>query len=139
MRQRCRHAAVVGALVGGGAAVGAVDEEGYTALHAAADYGHAAVVEALVGAGAGVDPIWEAHTPLSWAAICGNAEVAAALLGEGADATRPTEQGKTAAEWARERGHAAVAQLIEAHLAALKAATQKKAPPKKALGQAAAQ
>jgi ankyrin repeat protein len=112
------HAAVVGALVGGGATVGAVSKSGWTALHFAAQIGHAAVVEALAGAGAGVDAAAkDGHTPLSLAAVHGQTEAAAALLGAGADATRPTDKGKTAAEWAREKGHPAVARLIEDHLA----------------------
>jgi hypothetical protein len=57
--------------------------------------------------------------------------------GAGADASRPTREGKTAAEWARERGHPAVAKLIEDHLAAPKAAAQKKAAPKKPASAAA--
>eukprot|EP01047_Picozoa_sp_COSAG01_P077903 COSAG01_NODE_14200_length_1484_cov_1.036101_2_plen_464_part_01 len=116
------HAAVVGALVGGGATVGAVGNYGQTALHLAARYGHAAVVKHLVGASAGVDAVTKiGDTPLSLAAREGKTEAAAALLGAGADATRPTAArrgpGKTAAEWAREWGHPAVAELIEAHLA----------------------
>eukprot|EP01047_Picozoa_sp_COSAG01_P008576 COSAG01_NODE_339_length_18653_cov_21.648378_14_plen_1072_part_00 len=113
------HAAVVGALVGGSAAVGAVDMFGHTALHLAAQHGHAAVVGALAGAGAGVDAATKdgVTTPLSLAASNGHTEAAAALLGAGADATRPTDQGKTAAEWAREAGYPAVAMLIEDHLA----------------------
>jgi hypothetical protein len=112
------HVAVVGALVGGGAAVGAVDGRGWTALHLAAEYGHAALVEALAGAGASVDAVTKSgDTPLSLAAYYGKTEAAAALLGAGADATRPTRQGKTAAEWAPlYRGAALAAQLIEGHL-----------------------
>jgi hypothetical protein len=117
------HAAVVGVLVGGGAAVGSVTGGGETALHEAAYKGHAAVVEALAGAGAGVNAATnDGFTPLSVAACHGKTEAAAALLGAGADATRPTFAGKTAAEWARQQGHAAVAQLIEVAAAAAEAA-----------------
>eukprot|EP01047_Picozoa_sp_COSAG01_P047860 COSAG01_NODE_4611_length_4879_cov_9.632845_2_plen_562_part_00 len=127
------HAAVVGALVGGGAAVGAVDERGVTALHTAAAYGQAAMVGPLVGAGAGVDAATKiGHTPLSFAAKLGQTEVVAALLGAGADATRPTDEGKTAAEWARKEGHPAVAELIEAHLAQSPPAAEKAAAAKEA-------
>eukprot|EP01047_Picozoa_sp_COSAG01_P014179 COSAG01_NODE_686_length_14245_cov_95.096140_1_plen_622_part_10 len=119
------HVAVVGALVGGGAAVGAVGRNGRTALHLAAWNGHAAVVEALAGAGAGVDAADEnGDTPLSLAAYRGRTEAAAALLGAGADKTRPTDKGKTAAEWAREKGHPAVGQLIEDYLAQSAAALE---------------
>eukprot|EP01047_Picozoa_sp_COSAG01_P081466 COSAG01_NODE_16253_length_1254_cov_9.091775_1_plen_230_part_10 len=122
------HVAVVGALVGGGAAVGAEAYFGNTALHYAAYNGHAAVVGALAGAGAGVDAAKnDGDTPLSLAFKHGKTEAAAALLGAGADATRPTAEGKTAAEWARQQGHPAVAQLIEDHLAAPKAAVAKPA------------
>eukprot|EP01047_Picozoa_sp_COSAG01_P038524 COSAG01_NODE_3131_length_6533_cov_6.407212_1_plen_272_part_10 len=134
------HAALVGALVGSGAAVGAVEGYGRTALHWAAWNGHAAVVEALAGAGASVEAVdKDGNTPLSLAAYFGQTEAAAALLDAGADATRPTDQGKTAAEWARERGHPAVVELIEAHLAAPKAAAQKKAKKKAAQMKAPAQ
>lgn len=66
---------------------------------------------------AGADP--NLATPDDWsplmsAAAAGNLLGVELLLTRGADATRRNKNGKTAADWARERGYPAIAEVLEA-------------------------
>lgn len=85
-----------------------------TALHSAvADGGHREIALALIAAGA--DPnAKQRHgwTPLHGAAHSGDRAVVAALLAAGADRRLTNDEGRRAADIARERGHAEVADLL---------------------------
>ena len=52
-------------------------------------------------------------TPLNIACFRGHADVVKLMLEHGADPTARDGQGRTPAEYARERGHAAVAEQLE--------------------------
>jgi ankyrin repeat protein len=89
-----------------------------TALHSAVATDAAPVdleiVRMLLDAGAPVNvPHLGGGTPLHSAAFTGDAEVVRTLLDRGADPTLRTDDGKTAIDIARERGHAAVAEMLE--------------------------
>jgi hypothetical protein len=80
-------------------------------LHAALALGkNAETIRLLVAAGA---PVNEAQaggfTPIFSAAIANRRDLAEMLLAAGADPHRKDDQGKTAADFARERGHAEMA------------------------------
>lgn len=85
-----------------------------TALHSAvADGGHPEIALALIGAGA--DPnAKQRHgwTPLHGAAHSGDRAVVEALLAAGADRTITNDEGRTAADIARDAGHADLAALL---------------------------
>ena len=53
------------------------------------------------------------YRPLHQAAVAGREDLVRMLLDAGADKTARCDRGKTPAEYARERGHAAVAELLE--------------------------
>ena len=79
-----------------------------TALHVAARQGHLAVVKFLVGAGADLEATNEyGWTALLFAARAGHLDVVEFLVGAGADVDA-TSLGKTARDWAAERGHRAI-------------------------------
>lgn len=89
-----------------------------TALHSAVATDAApvdmSIVRMLLEAGAPVNvPHLGGGTPLHTAAFTGDAEVVRLLLDRGADPSLRTDDGKTAVEIARERGHAAVATMLE--------------------------
>jgi ankyrin repeat protein len=104
-------------LLDAGADVRTTDSTGATALHHAAAGGAVGIVRALVAAGAPVDAV-DVHgsTPLHRAAAAGAADVAALLLDAGADRGcrvvtdhQRVRAGTTAADIAREHGHADLA------------------------------
>ena len=69
----------------------------------------------LLEAGAPVDvPHLGGGTPLHTAAFVGDPEVLRMLLDRGADPRLTTDDGKTAIDIARERGHAEAAALLSA-------------------------
>lgn len=114
-----RHADVVRLLIARGADVAAPARSrlAVTALHSAVATDAAPVdmdiVRALLDAGAPVNvPHLGGGTPLHTAAFTGNAEVARLLLERGGDASLRTDDGKTAADIARERGHADLAREL---------------------------
>lgn len=78
-------------------------------LHSACAGGHLGIVKRLLERGVTVDARQAGDfTPLMGAAAGGHAEIVAALLAAGADRSL-TADGKTAADVARERGHAELA------------------------------
>jgi uncharacterized protein len=85
-----------------------------TALHAALAGPDPSIARLLVVAGADVNARQQGGvTPLHETAHSGNLELTRFLLDHAADPSACTDQGQTPAEVARERGHAAVADLLD--------------------------
>jgi ankyrin repeat protein len=83
-------------------------------LHSAVASGNVALVELLLRYGAKADPEeFLGATPLHSAAAGGNRKMVQKLLAAGADRNRKTNDGKTAADLARQHGHAELAEEIE--------------------------
>ncbi|XP_046983201.1 BTB/POZ domain and ankyrin repeat-containing protein COCH-like [Schistocerca americana] len=103
----------VRALLAAGADVGAMDEDGWTALHWAALRGDAAVVRLLLSAAS--DPNARnllGRTPLHWAARNGHAEVAAALLQAGADRGAVDADGEIPLDIARDKNQQQLVEML---------------------------
>ena len=74
----------------------------------------AEITRLLIERGADVHAAQTAgYRPLHQAAVAGREDLVRMLLDAGADKTARCDRGKTPAEYARERGHAAVAELLE--------------------------
>jgi hypothetical protein len=74
----------------------------------------AEVARLLIERGADVNAVQTAgYRPLHQAAVAGREDLVRLLLDAGADKKARCDRGKTPAEYARERGHAAVAALLE--------------------------
>jgi ankyrin repeat protein len=110
--------AAVSVLLDAGAPVEAVSRnpQQNQPLHAARALGkNPDVVELLLGHGAPVNAIQAGgFTPLFSAAIANRRDLAELLLDHGADSSHKSDQGKTAADFARERGHAELAAWLDA-------------------------
>ena len=109
----------IGQALTDGAKVDSLDvrrsQNGRKALNWAAWHNHAPAVRFLVAHGAPVNGVNRTgFTALHHAAENGSAEAAAALLEVGADPAWPNGAGQSPAEVARERGHPAIAERIEA-------------------------
>lgn len=103
-----RHPDAVRLLLGRGAPVDAVagNPTMVQPLHSAAAGGDAECVRLLVGAGADVDARQQGgFVPLHAAAQNGDEAAVEVLLAAGADPSIATEDGRTAADFAREGGH----------------------------------
>lgn len=112
------HAApeIVALLVERGAELDARDVNGSTPLHHAAGLGDVVSARLLIEHGADLDAVnGPGFTALHWAAGNGRYSMVALLLARGADSNTRAADGELAAARARARGHAAVADLIEAH------------------------
>ncbi len=115
------------AAFGGAEAVGLLLEHGASAqavsrnpqknqpLHAALALGQdTAAIRLLLDAGADANARQAGgFTPLHSAAAAGKGEAVALLLERGADPGQADDQGKQAADYARERGHVAVAEMLD--------------------------
>lgn len=98
-RQRLYYVDVL--LAKPGIAVGAKDENGFTALHWAAWSGLSEVAERYLDRGLDVDePESHGYTPLMLAAMRGNASTVEALLRRGANVSLKNDRGETAGELA---------------------------------------
>jgi ankyrin repeat protein len=72
------------------------------------------VTRLLIERGADVNAMQTAgYRPLHQAAVAGREDLVRMLLSAGAEQTARCDRGKTPAEYARERGHTAVAELLE--------------------------
>lgn len=92
-----------------------VNRLGWTPLHYAASRGQTDTARMLIQRGAMVHaPAPDGTTPLMMAAYSGNRETVQLLLDSGADATAININKHTAADWARERRHTALADELEA-------------------------
>ena len=106
--------AVVKQLLKAGAMVNLSDKGGYTALMQAAGNNHPEIVDALLGAGADPDRVEETHgwSALIWAAKQGYDAPVELLLRHGANPHIRDDRQMTAADWAREQGHASTLELL---------------------------
>ena len=92
-------------------------------LHAAVAAGNAEAVTLLLERGADPNARQQlGYTPLMGGAAAGRDEIVRALLDAGSDPALANDEGKTAAAIARERGHAAIAALLDAAAASRAAA-----------------
>jgi len=98
-----------------GVGVSAVNGNGRTALHAAAENGHEALVLQLLGRGADISAVTSSGwTAVHFAAINGHEALALQLLDRGADASAVDGDGWTALHFAANNGHEALAlQLLD--------------------------
>ena len=89
--------------------------EHVTPLHSAlANPNNAAIAQVLIERGADVNVIQGlGYTPLHYAATYGAEGIVRALLQRSADVTVKNNEGKTAYDIAREKGHATVAELLK--------------------------
>jgi len=89
--------------------------DGFTALHLAAFFGQLETTRLLLGRGADPNAVAlndSRVTPLHAAARDGDEAIVDMLLLRGADATRKSDDGKTAADLAEANGHASLARLL---------------------------
>lgn len=124
-------AAGVAAALAAGVDIDATDDEGSTALAAAAWAGHTDVVCLLLARGANVNVRNATH---GWSALFaagarGHADIVAALLAGGAAAGEVDLHGKRAAEYAAEYGHRACASQLAAAAALAPRPVQSPPPP----------
>jgi len=110
------HRAVVQTLLACAARTDLRDDAGMTPIALACTEDVPEVVELLLDAGTSVEERSGSTdaTPLIMAAIDGQVRVVEVLLRRGARRDARDRNGRTAAEWARADGHAAVADLLEA-------------------------
>lgn len=111
-----RHEPVAAYLIANGADVRAVSKNvmAVEPLHSAASARASGIVEALLLAGADPNaPQRGGWVPLHSAAQNGDEKSVRSLLSQGADPRRANSEGLTAAELAREKGHVAIAEMIE--------------------------
>lgn len=100
-------------LLARGADVNAVDNDGDTALHGAAQSGNVEIVRLLLDKGANPNAKNKVGgTPLMWAAVYGHTDAARSLLSKGADASLKDNDGITAVEWAVRNKRDNVVQLL---------------------------
>ncbi len=106
--------AVVKQLLKAGAMVNLSDKGGYTALMQAAGNNHPEIVDTLLEAGADPDRVEETHgwSALIWAAKQGYDAPVELLLRHGANPHIRDDRQMTAADWAREQGHASTLGLL---------------------------
>jgi ankyrin repeat protein len=90
------------------------NDQKVTALHSAVASNEAGITKALLEAGARTDVRQQGgYSPLHGAAASGNRELVEILLQFGADRNAKTDKEETAADIARSRGFAAVAELLD--------------------------
>lgn len=112
------HVQLAASLLERGGAVDARDWHGNTPLIGAAYAGHLAVVKLLLVRGAAIDTVSDEGVTALTAAIYANAPaVVAYLLAQGASVAVPAQADALPLAVARRRGQAALAAMIERHLA----------------------
>ncbi|KAJ3113985.1 Protein kinase C signaling pathway involved MAPKK protein [Phlyctochytrium bullatum] len=109
------HLPVIQLLCEKGADAECRNEYGYTPLHHAAFWGHVDIVRFLVERGAAdIDCRTNLRdTPLHAAAFNGQLQIVQYLVQKGADVLATDKDGKTARDWALEKGHENVAEFLE--------------------------
>ena len=107
-----------------GADVNAKDNDGWTPLHIAASKNHREIVELLIAKGADVNAtgesssvfIWQGgFTPLHYVAVNGHKEILELLISEGADVNAKADNGLTPRDWAINRSHTKIANLLRTY------------------------
>lgn len=90
------------------------DDFGLTALHGAAKKGHKGVVAQLLRWKADVNRSsgWMNETPFHYACKYGHTEVVRLLLESGADPTAQSSDGRTPQQYALQKGHSGVFELV---------------------------
>jgi hypothetical protein len=90
-------------------------EIGYTALHAAADFGCTPIVKELLLAGvsSNIRDTRKAQTPLHFAAQSGRTDICRLLLDKGADRSVASSEGLLAFEIAHEYGHVECREILK--------------------------
>ena len=93
--------------------VNAVDNDGFTALHAASRFNSASCIPLLIDGGADVNAVNnDGYTALHVASYCNSLESVLSLTASGADAAMVSGTGATALDLAREKGHTAIVDLL---------------------------
>jgi len=104
---------IVGALIVAGADTNAAEDDGWTALHWAAEGGYADIIKLLINAGADVNSrSVTGWTPLHSAACGGDVVATAVLLEAGADVNAIEDSGDTALGWAETFEETETARLL---------------------------
>ena len=107
------HSEIVKLLLDYGAKINVQNKKGVTALHVAAFNGRLQIARMLVDKGANVNwPTNENYTPLMSAAKGGHIEIVRLLLDRGADPAAKDASEKTSLDYAKEKKHDAVVQLL---------------------------
>lgn len=107
--------AVLDALEAAGADLAATNDDGFGALHAAAEVGHAAAVGWLVDRGADLElRTQKGHPPLHIACALGNIEAAQVLKERGADMNATNLDGQSALDVARAEGKDEIVRWLSA-------------------------
>uniref|UniRef100_A0A673KFB1 Cortactin-binding protein 2 n=1 Tax=Sinocyclocheilus rhinocerous TaxID=307959 RepID=A0A673KFB1_9TELE len=110
------HTDCLNFLLASGASADAVDETGFTPLHAAAENGHHGCVRALVKCGADLErECSQGMTPLYLACEQGHVECVKVLLDAGADCSHVTTDNCTALHAAINSGHVGPLKLLLHH------------------------
>jgi ankyrin repeat protein len=107
-------AASVQTLLNGGAHVDQIGNHGETALKLAASSGHIFILGVLIDAGAMIDmtKFRGGQTALMWAAMAGKTAIVRKLLQAGADPDLKTDLGHKALDYAKERRHDDIVELL---------------------------
>ncbi|KAK8255637.1 ankyrin repeat-containing domain protein [Phyllosticta capitalensis] len=126
------HSPIVEFLLGHEAKVDAIDCEGYTSLHRAAEYGNLESCEALVNHCADLElktrANWQA-TPLQLAAWFKHVSVVNFLLSRGAKINERDENGRTSLHNAAKKGLLTICEVLLQHDAAMDLKDKKKKTP----------
>lgn len=91
------------------------DDLGLTALHGASKKGHSKIVSLLLAAGAETDAralAWKGEAPIHYACKYGHADVVEILLSNRANPTITSQDGRTPLQYAQEKKHAAVEEIL---------------------------
>ena len=100
-------------LIAGGAQVDWQDEHGWAPLHVASANDHTEIVMLLLENKCNLNATDKyGNTALIYAAKCNNMDTVRALVEAGCDITIRCNKNKTAAEWAKKKGHHAIAEYL---------------------------